>query len=343
MSTPAENANPLRQLPLEHLMGLFQLNQAVFTLVRLGLPESLATQPAQSLAQLAEYAKVDARLLEHLLQIALGLDLLAQDEPGRYALTEKGARLRADVPDSLIPGLSFLDDAYLPWGGLQQSLHSGQSAFFLAHGLNFYDYARQHPEKNQHFNRYMQQTTAKWLADARGHYPFAGHLVDMGGNNGAFTALVLQHHPELTATLFDLQQALLQADEVLSSAGVRERCQIVAGDFFQPATIPPQGDIYLFSRVLFNWSDAQVVQILSNCRQAMPQIAKLLILEFIQPEQPSLPAWLGSLNLWVMFGARSRTRTDYEALLAQAGFSAPRWLPCPNEAMNLLFLEACPR
>ncbi|GEM_PF-5143409 len=41
MSTPAENANSLCQLPLEHLMGLFQLNQAVLTLVRLGLTAAI--------------------------------------------------------------------------------------------------------------------------------------------------------------------------------------------------------------------------------------------------------------------------------------------------------------
>lgn len=341
MTSESENAaNPLLDWPLEHLMGLYQLNQALFTLIRLELFEHLAQHPAQSLAQLAEQLAVDARLLEHLLQIAVELGVLSQDEGKSYTLSDKGKRLCADAPDSLIPGLSFADDAYHPWGGLQQSLQGGQSAFFQMYGMNFYQYARQHPEKNQHFNRYMAQTTEKWLADARGHYPFAGHLVDMGGNNGAFTALVLQHHPELTATLFDLEQALIEADEVLTKAGVRQRCHIVAGDFFQSDTIPANGDIYLFSRVLFNWSDEEVVQILRHCRQAMADHAKLLILEFIRPDQPTLPDWLGSLNLWVMFGARERTQSDYEALLREAGFEPQQWLPCPNEAMNLLFLEA---
>lgn len=344
MSATSENdeINLVRQLPLEHLMGFYQLNQAVFTLIRLKLPEYLTQQNAQSLTQLAEYFAVEARLLEHLLQIAVELELIEQDEQRRYALTDKGRRLCPEAPDSIIPGLSFLDDAYAAWGGLQQSLQTGQSAFSQVYGMNYYEYFGQHPEKSHYFNRYMEQTTEKWLADAKGHYPFAGHLVDMGGNNGAFTARVLQHHPELTATLFDLEQALIQADEVLSKAGVQDRCQIIAGDFFQPQTIPSTGDIYLFSRVLFNWRDEQVVQILNHCHQVMPKTSKLLILEFIQPDAPSLPAWLGSLNLWVMFGARSRTQADYEQLLTQAGFETLRWIACPNEEMNLFFLEARP-
>jgi hypothetical protein len=65
-------------------------------------------------------------------------------------------------------------------------------------------------------------------------------------------------------------------------------------------------------------------------------------LEFIMPDKSRLPGWLGSLNLWVMFGARSRTQADYEELLTQAGFQTLQWLPCPDETMNLMFLEACP-
>lgn len=339
---PENEINLVRQLPLEHLMGFYQLNQAVFTLIRLKLPNHLARQNAQSLVQLAKHFAVEVRLLEPLMQIAVELELVKQDEQHRYALTSKGKQLCPDTSDSLIPYLSFLDDAYMAWGGLQQSLQTGQLAFVQVHGMNFYEYLRQYPEKNHHFNRYMEQTTEKWLIDAKGHYSFAGHLVDMGGNQGALTALILQHHPELTATLVDLKQALLQADEVLSNAGVRDRCQIVEGDFFQPQTIPQHADIYLFSRVLFNWSDEQVVQILSHCRQAMPKTSQLLILEFIQSDTPSLPTWLTNLKLWVIFGSRMRTQTDYDILLTRAGFETLRWMPSSNEETNLFFLEARP-
>jgi ubiquinone/menaquinone biosynthesis C-methylase UbiE len=343
MSSSSENEiNLVHQLPLEHLMELYQINQAVFTLIRLQLPKHLAKQNAQSLVQLAKHFAIEVHLLEPLMQIAVELVLVKQDEQHRYALTSKGQQLCPDTSDSLTPYLSFLDDAYMAWGGLQQSLQTGQSAFIQVHGMNFYEYIRQYPEKNHYFNHYMEQTTEKWLADVKGHYLFAGHLVDMGGNQGALTALILQHYPELTATLFDLKQALLQADEVLSNAGVRDRCQIVEGDFFQPQTIPQQGDIYLFSRVLFNWSDEQVVQILSHCRQAMPKTSQLLILEFIQPDTPFLPTWLTYLNLWVMFGARIRTQTNYDILLTRAGFETLRWMPCSDKAMNLFFLEARP-
>jgi len=195
MSLSFENEiNLVRQ----SLMGFYQINQAVFTLtlIRLKLPDYLVKQNMQSLAQLAKHFVVDVGLLELLRPIAVELEPVEQDEQ-HCTLTSKGKRLCPDAPDSLIPGLSVLDDTYAAWGGLQQSLQTGQSAFVQVPGMSFYEYVRPYPEKNHH-------------------------------------------------------------------------------------------------------------------------------------------------SLWVMFGVWARTQTDYYDLLTRIGFETLRWVSCPNEDMNLFFLEARP-
>ena len=140
--------------------------------------------------------------------------------------------------------------------------------------------------------------------------------------------------------MFDLEHAVQQAPPVLEAAGVADRCHLVAGSFFAADSIPTNGDIYLLSRVLLNWNDAQAVEILRNCRQAMPTGSKLLILEIILSEQAGLNDYLSSLNLLVMFGARLRSHAEFESLLAQAGFVHPRWIPAGFGENPLFYLEA---
>ena len=67
-------------------------------------------------------------------------------------------------------------------------------------------------------------------------------------------------------------------------AGVKDRCQIVGGNFFD--SVPPGGDLYLISRVLLNWEDAEAIKILKNCYQAMTPKDKLMVVDFMFP-----PAW----------------------------------------------------
>lgn len=344
--SPAAAPDPLEvlaALPLEVLPGLYQLSQSLFTLVRLGLPEHLQTQGPTPLDELADATAIEPKLLHHLLETARGLGLLARDERQCYCLTDKGRRLCADDADSVLPFLSNLEDGYAAWGALHQGLTTGQVPFQVAYDSDIYPWLASHPHSNRQFNRFMEITVERWLAATGDGYPFAGHLVDLGGNTGALTARLLTQFPALRATLFDLEQTLGEAPARLAAAGVAARCALVAGSFFETATIPTDGDLYLFSRVLLNWSDPQVVTILTNCRRAMPTNARLLILDFVRPVPTPPDVLFQSLNLWVMFGARFRTREEFEALLARAGFVATRWIPIgAAPAPGLFLLEASP-
>jgi len=325
--------------PLQEAFGGHWLSQAIFTLHRLGIPELLQQQP-HTLADLAERLDADARALWQVLEIAKILDAIEQDGAGAYRLTAQGLRLLPAREDSFIPFMDHLLSGYAAWGELAHSVKTGNPAFAQIHGMDIYDFLSRQPTQNTFFNRYMAQTTDTWLAQAGQHYHFEGRVIDLGGNKGALSALLLRQFPALRSTVFDLEHAVQQAPPVLQAAGVADRCRLVAGSFFEPDSIPTNGDIYLLSRVLLNWNDTQALAILQNCRQAMPTGSKLLILEIILSEQANLNDYLSSLNLLVMFGARLRSHAEFEGLLAQAGFVQPRWIPAGFGENPLFYLEA---
>jgi hypothetical protein len=77
--------------------------------------------------------------------------------------------------------------------------------------------------------------------------------------------------------------------------------------------------------VIHDWGDAESVAILSAIRKAARPQARLLLIEQIVPEGDG-PHWTKLLDIHMMayFGARQRTRQEYEALLRQGGFTLRR-------------------
>jgi hypothetical protein len=74
--------------------------------------------------------------------------------------------------------------------------------------------------------------------------------VDVGGNIGILTAVILKPNPKMQAILVDREVVVVGANQVLEVAGVVDRCQIVGENFFD--SLPRERDIYLLSRVLLN-------------------------------------------------------------------------------------------
>jgi hypothetical protein len=86
--------------------------------------------------------------------------------------------------------------------------------------------------------------------------------------------------------------------------------------------VPTGGDAYVLAQILHDWDDEQATRILRHCRRAMPDHARLLILEQILPEdgRPD-PAKLLDLHMLVMLGGRERTMTEWRDLLAAGEFA----------------------
>ena len=109
--------------------------------------------------------------------------------------------------------------------------------------------------------------------------------------------------------LFDLPAGLAEAEATLAAAGVAERCQILAGDLF--VSVPADADAYLLEQVLHDWDDERAAAILRRVRAAMADDARLLILERMLGELPTL---LVDLVMLTVNGGRERTERDFRAL-----------------------------
>ena len=186
-----------------------------------------------------------------------------------------------------------------------------------------------HPDLARKFQATMSERTAAFAPSVATGYDFSPMrtVADIGGGNGTLLAAILQEHRHLRGILFGLLLEVAAAAEVFRAAGVADRCQIVAGDFFQG--VPEDADAYLLANVLHDWDDADSVRILAACRRAMAVDGRVLIVERLIPHNPAdaVPVLLSDLNMLILTGGQERTNAEYGQLLAEAGLSLAKVQP----------------
>ena len=97
-------------------------------------------------------------------------------------------------------------------------------------------------------------------------------------------------------------------------------------NFFE--NVPAGARAYLMKSVIHDWDDEQSVQILQNCRSAIPANGVLLLVELglSGANQPS-GGKIIDLFMLVITGGKERTPDEYRSLLSRAGFRLDRVVP----------------
>jgi hypothetical protein len=306
---------------LPRLLDGFRVTQAIYAASELGIPDLLGDDE-RSADDLAEASGADPSALYRLLRALASLGVLHEADGRRFSLTPLGRPLRSDVPGSLQAWARLIgrDHIWRSWGNLADAVRVGENSFRMLHGMNVFEWRAERPEESALFDEAMMALTAAANAAILEAYDFGrfATIVDVGGGNGTLLASILAAHPASRGVLLDQEHVVSGASPVLRAAGVLDRCEIVAGSFFE--SVPAGGDAYVLKSIIHDWEDAESVAILSVCRQAMgPDSAVLLVERDLGGPNENPAAKLSDLNMFVMPGGRERTQEEYAELFAQAG------------------------
>ena len=315
---------------LLQMMTGYWVSQALYVAAKLGVADHLAGGQRSS-EDLAMATGTHAPSLQRLLRALASVGVFTEATPGHYALTPLAALLQSATPGSMRAlAITYNEEQYRAWGDLLHSVRTGEVAFAHRHGMPIFDYFARHPEADRVFNEAMIGWTTQVAGAVASTYDFSpfGTVVDVGGGYGTLLAAILQRNPNPRGVLFDQPHVVADAEDFLTTAGVADRCARVGGDFF--AAVPAGGDAYVLSQILHDWDDERCVAILQQCRRAMPDHGKLLVVELVLPEgeEPFFGKWL-DLHMLVMAGGRERTAAEYDALFRAAGFALTRVIPTP--------------
>ena len=226
------------------------------------------------------------------------------------------------------------------WEQIVHSIETGQPAWEKVHGMPIFEFIGKHPEASQIFDQAMTSLSAGEAPAIVDAYDFSGirTLADVGGGQGFLLREILKAHSTMTGRLFDRPDAVEGVKAQLAADGLSGRCEVVAGDFFQ--SVPTGADAILLKYVIHDWDDERSLAILRNCRTAMANDAKLLLVETVVPSPGEAHfAKLQDLEMLVVAGSQERTVEEYSRLLEQAGFNLSRVIPTTEPAS---ILEATP-
>jgi len=308
--------------------------RVIYVAAKLGVADHISGDGA--LAQdLAVTLRVHPDALYRIMRVLAGLGVLRQDENGRFFVTPFGDTLRQNSSQSVRDYAIYSHEStFERVGEMLDSVRTGKPAV-----EDYFVSLRSKPEEQAKFfagsgNKSRVETAAIISA-----YDFAkcGRIVDVGGGNGSFLSGVLTACEQVSGILFD-QNAAIEAAKA-GRGGPLPRCEIVAGDFFE--LVPSGGDTYIIKRILDDWPDDKVLQILSNCRKAMTSKERLLIIEpLMGPPNELCAGHLADMNFLVTFeGGRIRTKKEHSDLLGKAGF---RLQKCVSTKAEPSILEAWP-
>jgi hypothetical protein len=98
--------------------------------------------------------------------------------------------------------------------------------------------------------------------------------------------------------------------------------------------VPGGGGRYILSRVIDSFDEARTAIVLANCRHAMGEGGRLLLVEPVLPDRigavaaPAVQAeLLMDLDMLVRTGGCERTESEYRGFLAAAGLRLERIVP----------------
>jgi hypothetical protein len=309
---------------LARLISGYWYTQTVYVAAKLGLAELLRDDP-RSAQELAQATGTNAGALYRLLRALASIGIFAEDQ-GRFVLTP----LAECLLDPSMRALAIVrgEFQYQAWGELLYSVQSGRSAFEKVYGKPIFDYFSEHPESGQLFDQAMTGVHGRETEAMLEAYDFTGigTLADIGGGNGSVIRAILRRYPAMRGILFDLPSVVERTKATIEAAGLQDRCQVVAGNFFE--AVPPSADAYLLRHILHDWDDNKSLTVLRSCRRAMGQAGKLLVVEGVVPpgNQPSVSK-LFDLAMMVLPGGMERTEVEYRRLFEAAGWRLTRIVP----------------
>jgi hypothetical protein len=268
--------------------------------------------------------------------------IFAETEDRAFALTPLAAPLQTGVAGS-VRGVAMMqnqESRWRAWGELLYSVKTGKSAFEHIYGMSNWEYFANNPDVFESFNEGMAELTRPTIPAIVTAYDFAGRarIVDVGAGRGHLMAALLAQHPHLRGVIVELPALIESARQVLETAGVAARCELVAGDYL--ASVPRGGDVYVLKSIIHGMDEPSALRLLQNCRQSMVEGGRLLVIQVIVPPG-NAPARIKISDLLhlVSGGGQERTEAEYRALFDAAGFELVRVYPT---AASFSILEGIP-
>lgn len=305
--------------------------QSLMTIGAMGIADFIEPGSARPVAEIARESGCDERSLYRMLRFLASYGVFEEKVGRNFAHTPVSEVLRTDAPDSSQPATQLFRFLNQSLTEVEHSVRTSESALAQVLGMPIFEYFHKYPKTAAMFDTAMMSIHGPETTAMLSAYDFSGigTLADLGGGNGSLLVQALKKYPQMMGIVMDLEHVVNRAKPILEAAGLADRCAVHPVDFFEE--VPPGADAYLMRHIIHDWKDEPSIQILKNCRKAVPSHGKLLLVEAVVPtgNDPSIAKNLDiGMMLWP--GGMERTEQEYKDLFAASGFELVGITPTPS-------------
>ncbi len=337
-ATPAEGAAPVPDPShiMQVGMGFFG-TKTLLSAVELGLFTRLADGPLTG-AEIADALQLHARSVPDFPDALVALGFLEREGSGddaKYCNTlDSGVFLDRTSPHYIGGILEMANDRlYGFWDTLTDALKTGRPQSETKDGGEpIFAKLYAQPEKLEQFMNAMAGISAGNFAAFAEKFDFSSYesLCDVGGATGQLSCMVAAAQPHLSCKSFDLPPVEPIAQRNIESAGLADRVEAVAGDFFVDEL--PRADVITMGMILHDWNLEQKKMLIRKAYDALPEGGAFVAIESIIDDERRENAFglLMSLNMLIEFGADGGfdfTAADFDGWCREAGFQRTEVIP----------------
>jgi len=332
------------------LMLTFVKSQCLYVSTRLGIFDLLDDGGEQSVESLAKQTNTDTERLYFILRALAHVDILEEKPDRIFAPTEASALLVTNkAPSAGHLAMHLIEPAqWDAWKVLPEALEKGVVPFELANGIGVYPYCYENEWSKDTFIKAMSFLTDSQVEGLLEAYDFGQYetVMDVGGGQGGLIASIVKRYG-CKGILFDLPDVAQTAKDYITKKGVDPAAiEVKTGDVFE--SLPAGADAIVMKHFISAWSDEDARKIIANCRAALPETGRLILLQSFVPDidEPKTEAdgimpgiFAVQINVATP-GGGWRTKKQFQALFEAGGFRLEKVIKTSNSLSGMEFSVA---
>jgi 2-polyprenyl-3-methyl-5-hydroxy-6-metoxy-1,4-benzoquinol methylase len=293
------------------------LSRSIMAGVRLNIFDTIGHDAVTS-TKLAQSLSLNEESLTLLLNVLTGAGYLNVDND-YYRLSDisKNLLLR-NSPDNICVNVEY---AYLRWKMIDQL----ENVIQTGKGIDLHQSFLNDPDSWNTYQRSMfgfARTIAKQIAPLVPVMPNAKKLLDIGGSHGLMGAEICKLHPPMTSTVFDLLDAIAQAQKIGESEGLDAYVSYQAGDALADE-LGSNYDVVFVGNLMHHFSEEQNRLLIQKITKALSPNGTLAIYDEGHKKSTSFPDVFEaatSLMFHINSSGKCYLPEEYISWLKSAGF-----------------------
>lgn len=310
-STPEKQGS----LSLQDIVGLgmaFGSAKVLLTATELELFTKLSETGPATEGEIRERLGLHSRGSREFLNALVRLGLLERKD-GKYGNSEAAETHLVKGKRTYVG--RFLDRSnavlYPAWAGFTESLKTGESQIEGHGDDNMFKHLYKSEEQMRDFVAMMDALNWAVGPELAKEFDWSSvkTVTDVGGARGNLLATIIDAHPHLTGTVFDLPTVQPAYEDHIGGLGLKDKIAFHGGDFF--ADPVPTADVVIIGHVLEDWSPERRQQLIKSAFAGLKPGGFLLVYDpMLDDELSPLNNLLTSLTMLVVTHGGSEYHVD---------------------------------